>query len=147
MSKELKELLDEVFPPYYKGDLSSAVAEVVEVVKDKDYWDAMKIADSFNPNTSHTSADWYNLDWALSVPGVANVYPHLLPVVKAHFQITLRFTDIAFMVEAAMIEAYQMRPEDVEAHLESYMDQFGNLPDELCEMIEIAFNSFAKRIS
>lgn len=144
LPKELQEFLDEVLPPY-NGELR--VSEVVEVIKDKDYWDAMKIAASFNPAISHTTAEWYNIDWALSVPGVAQQYPELIPVVKAHFSITLRFTDIAFMIEAAMIEAYQMDPRDVEAHLETYMDQFGNLPDELVEMIEIVFNSFARRIS
>lgn len=145
ISKELKEFLDEVLPPY-KGDLRDAIAEIVEVVKDKDYYDALKIVSTFNPNISHTTAEWYNIDWALSVPGIAQMYPELVPVVKAHFSITLNFNEIALMIEAAMIEAYNMDPCDVESYFESYMDQFGDLPDELAETIQVCFNSFAMRI-
>lgn len=108
MSKELQELLDKVFPPY-TGDLKGAVIAVVTTVEDENYLRAVDFCINFRPCSPETSeADWAHLDWALSVPGVAESFPELVDALQQHYTFHISKRDFVNMIDSIIVTTSAM---------------------------------------
>lgn len=108
MSKELQELLDQVFPPY-TGDLKGAVVAIIATVKEENYRNAVDFCTTFRPCSPDTSeADWARLDWALSVPGVAESFPELVDAIQQHYTFHISKEDFVNMIDSIIVTTSAM---------------------------------------
>ena len=142
--ENLQEIVDKVFPPY-TGDLKDALVSVVTTVEDENYLRAVDLCNNFQPcNPNTTSEQWMELDWALTVPGVAESFPELVSALEAHFSITLSYRDLSFMLEAAMESGRILDPLRIDEGVETYWNQFGHtLPTDFRDFIEQMFHDVA----
>ena len=108
MSNELQELLDKVFPPY-TGDLKGAIIAVVTTVEEDNYHKAANFCTNFRPCSPDTSeADWAHLDWALSVPGVAENFPELVDALQQHYTFHISKKDFVNMIDSIIVTTSAM---------------------------------------
>ena len=142
--ENLQEIVDKVFPPY-TGDLKDALVSVVTTVEDENYLRAVDLCINFQPCNPNTNLEqWMELDWALSVPGVAESFPELVSALEAHFSITLSYRDLSFMLEAAMESGRTLDPLRIDEGIETYWNQFGHtLPADFRDFIEQMFHDVA----
>ena len=141
---ELQELVDKILPAY-KGDMKDALNGVVMASEEAQFNMAVDVCLNFQPCNPNTTLDqWIELDWALTIPGVAESFPELVDALKAHFSITLSYIDLSFMLEAAMESGRTLDPLRIDEGIETYWNQFGHtLPADFRDFIEQMFHDVA----
>lgn len=141
---QLQELAGKVIPTY-EGDMKEALGSVVKASAETQFNRAVDVCLNFQPcNPNTTSEQWIELDWALTIPGVAEEFPELVSALEAHFSITLSYRDLIFMLEAAMEAGRTMDPPLVEESIATYWNQFGHvLPEDFYGHIEHMFHEIA----
>lgn len=99
MSTNLQEVVDKVLPPY-TGNMQDALNSIMSDVEKQAYQDAMEYVSQFN-SLDASRDEWMCLDWALSVPGIADQFPELNMELQMYF--TLQITEKDFLEVVASV--------------------------------------------
>lgn len=134
LSPELQELLEKAFPAYNGETVNvELIASLAKSAKEENYKSAMEYASQFDSDTA-TSADWYRLDWALSVPGVAEEFPELAMELQMYYTLQIPHKDFVEVVANIILCATNIANDTVNAEdtikcFEPALKQY--LPEEL----------------
>ena len=100
LSPELQELLEKAFPAY-NGESAVVNHELLESLtrsaEEENYKSAMEFASQFD-SVEATPADWTKLDWALSVPRVADQFPELAMELQMYYTLQISHKDFVEVV-------------------------------------------------
>lgn len=134
---QLQELADKVFPAYNRDSVEAQFNKAVDVCLN---------FQPCNPNT--TSDQWIELDWALTVPGVAEEFPELVDAIKQHFSITMSYNDLSEVIRDAMRTAIAVYQDFSCAESQKDLfNQYSNLPEEVCYAVNTEIDQItAERI-
>lgn len=99
LSTNLQEVVNKVLPPY-TGNITDAIDSIMTDVEKQAYKEAIEYASQFD-STNATREEWMRLDWALTVPGVAEQFPELNMELQMYF--TLQTTEKDFLEVVANV--------------------------------------------
>lgn len=98
---------------------------------------AFDVASGFDVNAPHSEQDWMTLDWAMTIPGVAEEFPELLEALKEHFSITLSYNDLGNFVCSAIHAALRSVRKASINELDEFTNYYGEfIPEQVLNPIE-----------
>ena len=98
---------------------------------------AFDVASGFDVNAPHSEQDWMTLDWAMTIPGVAEEFPELLEALKEHFSITLSYNDLGNFVCSAIHAALRSVRKASINELDEFTNYYGEfIPEQVLTPIE-----------
>lgn len=103
LSPELQELLEKALPAY-NGETANVelINSLTKSAEEENYKSAMEFASQFD-SIEATPVDWYRLDWALSVPGVADQFPELAMELQMYYTLQIPHKDFMEVIAQVIL--------------------------------------------